>query len=197
MYEQSSSSRHGSSRPSIPISSTASAQNIPYRTSPRSISSRDYDVPPPLPPPRILPGMIAQHRPNIRGNTHGKGSLADSGVGSVSPASSLARGNWERPPHLVRRESDSRRGSFPAIWSPTGSDSYDMKPHGRPEHSYAYDFKDEGYSSLSGSSLIHSRLVIHSWFQIPLQCLSKAQILRRKRLGVCRKKLRSYRKQPR
>ena len=100
--------------------------------------------------------------------------MADSGVGLVSPASSLARGNWERPPHLERRESDSRRGSFPVIWSPTGSDSYDSKAQGRAEHSYGYDFKDEGYASLSGSSLIHSRLVTHCWSRsLSLQCPSE------------------------
>ena len=178
MYEQSSSSHHGSSRPSVPISSTSSAQNIPYRTSPRSISGRDHNVPPPLPPPRFLPGMIAHHRPSLRGNTRGKGSIADSGMGSVSPASSLAQGNWERSPHLERRDLDSRRGSFPAILSPDRSDSWDLKAQGRLDHSYEYDFKDEGYSSLSGSSLYHSRLVAHCWSQNLLRCLSEAQILR-------------------
>ena len=164
MYEQSSGSRHGS-HSNAPISSTSPAQKIPYRTSSRPIAGRDYDAPPPpLPPPRFLPGTIAQHHvPSIRENINTQGGAGSIGTGSVSPESSLARGNWDRPQHMERRMSQSiegRRESFPAIW--LGSENYDMRHGRRPELPYEFGFKDEGYSSLSGSSFIH-RLVIHRW----------------------------------
>ena len=166
MYEQTSNSRHGPSHSNAPNSSTPSAQKIPYRTSPRSIAGRGYDAPPPLPPPRNLPGIQAQHpTPSIRGDIHSGRGAGGIGTGSVSPESSLARGNWDRPKHIERQMShsiESRRESFPTIWSPSGSDNYDMKSQSRPEFSYGSGFKDEGYSSLSGSSLIH-RLVVYYW----------------------------------
>lgn len=94
--------------------------------------TRDDFVPPPLPPPRHLNEHDDGHDPGWRwGNTGSKGSFGSNGLSSVSPVSSL-RGNWAA--------------------SKAKSPSKDMLD---------FRFKDEGYHSLSGSSLAHQSVFSH------------------------------------
>ena len=123
--------------------------------------TRDDFVPPPLPPPRDLDEFDHGHDPGWRwGNTGSKGSFGSSGLSSVSEVSSL-RGNWDK--HMgISSDSDCieerRRGSSVS------------KPKSLSKDMLEFRFKDEGYHSLSGSSLAHQSVFLHfisssgSWY---------------------------------
>lgn len=144
---------HGAQRPSRRSSSHTSSKAGPKVAMPVSIpNTRDDFAPPPLPPPRHLDGLDDGHDPGWRwGNTGSKGGFGSSGLSSVSPVSSL-RGNWDKNMGIQvdsGRMEESRRGSSA---SKTKSPSKEM---------LEFRFQDEGYHSLSGSSLAHQSVFSH------------------------------------
>lgn len=110
-------------------------------------------VPPPLPPPRHIEELAAGSDPGWKwGNTPYHGGFGGNSSSSLSSSSSL-RGSWDQrmgDEHILGRPEHSRRGSSgTTIKSPPGVDR-------------KYDFSrniDEGYHSLSGSSISNYRLV--------------------------------------
>ena len=111
-------------------------------------NARIDDVPPPLPPPRYINDFAAGGDPGWQwGNTPSRsGGFGKSG-GSVSPGSSL-QGNWDQrmgnDGHSERPEY-ARQGSSNSIVR--------SRPDSDRRHDFSSRFIDEGYHSLSGSSL--------------------------------------------
>ena len=111
-------------------------------------NARIDDVPPPLPPPRYINDFAAGGDPGWQwGNTPSRsGGFGKSG-GSVSPGSSL-QGNWDQrmgnDGHSERPEYARQGSSNSIVRSRPGSDR---------RHDFSSRFIDEGYHSLSGSSL--------------------------------------------
>lgn len=153
---------------------------------PKPIPNTRVDfAPPPLPPPRNIEGIDEGHDPGWRwGNTGGKGGFGSNGLGSVSPGSSL-RGNWGKRLVDTGRLEERRRRS-PGLKYETEKDSHD------------FQFKDEGYHSLSGSSIAHQSVFSHLSSLLGLgvsisirrrsyrACIDKSPVLSKKRL--CRPK---------
>ena len=138
------SSYGSSSRPSVwspDASLSTSSSAIPMPNAPPA------PPPPALPPPRIVEDLALGHDPGYYfGNIHQKED-ANSGMSCVSPGSSL-RGNWsmrkEEDMDFEQDDDDRKRGSSAStIRSPSFSDL----------HARGGLHQDEGYHSLSGSSL--------------------------------------------
>ena len=109
-------------------------------------SAAEHYAPPPLPPPRYIDEDAAGGDQGGQWKNSLDSSSFESG-GSVSSRSSL-RGNWDRK-MVGARDADrhSRRSSLAS------------KLQSQPEVDTKYDFSrhvDEGYHSLSGSSLARS-----------------------------------------
>ncbi|MCJ1336799.1 hypothetical protein MMC09_002077 [Bachmanniomyces sp. S44760] len=113
-------------------------------------NSMHEDPPPALPPPRHLEDLAAGNDPGwLWGNKIKRsGEFGSKGSGTVSPNSSLRGGSWDTSietrssperPQVVRRDS-----STSTIKSTKDTEMYDAFRHG-----------DEGYHSLSGSSLAY------------------------------------------
>jgi len=120
--------------------STSSPANIP---GPMSIPNAREPVPPPLPPPRhIGPDIAWQWANSHEVNSWGR---------SVAPGSSLY-GSYasEQGARDAHRESPRRTSSTSTIKAV-------LRPDSRESH---YPKIDEGYASLSGTSVGSSRLVI-------------------------------------
>ena len=147
-----SNANYGSHRPSSRAPTSASR---PFSKSPgpMSIPSKRHDPPPPpLPPPRFIEDLAAGSDPGWKwGNIGNPGAFGNSESGSVSLSSSL-RGNWDTQ---LESEGDSerptyaRRGSsMSTVKSPADTDVYEGFRH-----------RDEGYYSLSGSSLMNQSVL--------------------------------------
>ncbi|MCJ1310247.1 hypothetical protein MMC25_003909 [Agyrium rufum] len=133
---------------------------------PISISRRiESSAPPPLPPPSgaALSDIVAQHHDPGWAWANAGYSWRNTASGSISPASSLARGSLERPmapstrapPRLDDRRRDSAAAS---IRSPPVKRQVSSGRSMSEAEIYGPGIKDEGYSSLSGSSLVHRLL---------------------------------------
>ncbi|KAI4138834.1 MAG: hypothetical protein L6R39_006583 [Caloplaca ligustica] len=121
-------------------------------TVPNARSDEQF-APPPLPPPRYLEDLAAGSDPGWNwGNTPNHGGFGGNFGSSRSSCSSM-RGSWDQRMEdegFPERPDYSRRGSSNAtVKSPAGFDR-------------TYDFSrnfDEGYHSLSGSSLSNHRAI--------------------------------------
>ncbi|KAL8701147.1 MAG: hypothetical protein Q9201_005063 [Fulgogasparrea decipioides] len=112
----------------------------------------EHSVPAPLPPPRYIEALAAGSDPGWKwGNTPNQNGFGGNPGTSISSTSSL-RGSWDQRMEdegLPDRYENSRRGSSGITTKPT------------PELERKYDFSrnvDEGYHSLSGSSISSHRL---------------------------------------
>ena len=129
------------------IHSSSTSKGFAHSASPKPIpNSRMQSPPPPLPPPRFIEDLAVGrdqgwHWGNKVVSGAGGGQI---GSGTVSPGSSI-RSAWNRRSEIDEGIEDSeeyRRGSAALRYkSPHEGDMYD------------YMHRDEGYSSLSGSSL--------------------------------------------
>lgn len=130
-----------------PFSSSSGPMTVP------NARSDEQFAPPPLPPPRYLEDLAAGSDPGWNwGNTPNHGGFGGNFGSSRSSCSSM-RGSWDQRMEdegFPERPDYSRRGSSNAtVKSPAGFDR-------------TYDFSrnfDEGYHSLSGSSLSNHRSV--------------------------------------
>lgn len=145
-------------------SATRSSMN-PFSKAQRPMAipnARAEPPPPPLPPPRFIDDGAAGGAPDTPWPDTSSIGSAKSG-GSVSPRSSL-RGSWGY--NMAQRGSagrpDYRRGSSNSTIK------------SQPEADRRYDFSrhvDEGYHSLSGSSLVNQQYVyMLSPAQFPQRC---------------------------
>ena len=109
---------------------------------------RDVPPPPPLAPPRIIDDLAAGSDPGWEWENHRSRSGGfGKGGGSVSPGSSL-RGYWDQ--RMIREGNtewpdNARRGS--------SNLAVRSRPDSDRRHDFSSRFIDEGYHSLSGSSL--------------------------------------------
>ena len=129
---------------------------------PMSIPNSMHEDPPPaLPPPRHLEDLAAGNDPGwLWGNKIKRsGEFGSKGSGTVSPNSSLRGGSWDTSietrssperPQVVRRDS-----STSTIKSTKDTEMYDAFRHG-----------DEGYHSLSGSSLAYQLVFLRLSSQV-------------------------------
>ena len=145
--------RHGPER-----SSSRSMTN-PFSKTPRPMAipnSRSDSPPPPLPPPRWIHEDAAGGAPEIQWRDTFNSRSAEGGR-SVSPGSSL-RGSWG--------QSMAHRGSAGRPDYRRGSSNSTIKS--QFEADKKYDFSrhvDEGYHSLSGSSLANQQSVCMHFFR--------------------------------
>ncbi len=111
-------------------------------------NARHDEAPPPLPPPRFMNDIAAGGDPGWQwGNTPSKsGGLGKSG-GSVSPGSSL-HGNWEQ-----KMGYDGHSGRPEYVRRGSSNSTIRSRPEPDRRHDFSSRFVDEGYHSLSGSSL--------------------------------------------
>jgi hypothetical protein len=145
--------RTSSSSSSYNSTSSPSTSSIPM-----SIPHSRDPVPPPLPPPRHLADIAdgGNNGPDIAwqwGNSH-QDSSSDWGrsIASVQPGSSLYGSFASRKGIMDDRPDNSRRGSSTStIKSTSGTESREN----------TYPRIDEGYASLSGTSIGSNRLVLH------------------------------------
>ena len=116
------------------------------------------EPPPPLVPPRFIRDLAAGSDPGWQwGNHRSRGGGIGKSGGSVSPGSSL-HGNWD---HRMVHERTSERPDY------VRHDSSNSTARSRPEsdrrHDFSSRFIDEGYHSLSGSSIgnqsVYARLL--------------------------------------
>ena len=134
-----SASRTSARSPDASMSTSTSAIPMP--------NARPPSPPPALPPPRYIENLAVGQDPGWHfGNRHHKED-SDSGMPCVSPCSSL-RGNWnmrkEENMDYEQDDDDRRRGSSTStLRSPSFSDF----------QASGVLHQDEGYHSLSGSSL--------------------------------------------
>jgi hypothetical protein len=131
----------GSHRPSF-TSSLSSPSTVSV---PMPIPNMRDPVPPPLPPPKHLADIAAggNNGPDIAWQWGNSRHDSDWGGSSVTPGSSLYGSYTSRKSLHDDRESARRSSSSSTIKSPSG--------HGSRENSYPRI--DEGYSSLSGTSI--------------------------------------------
>ena len=129
------------------LHSSGTSKTFAHSASPKPIpNSRMESPPPPLPPPRFIEDLAVGRDPGWHwGNTPVRSAReSEIGSGTVSLGSSL-RSAWDRRSEIDEGIEDSeeyRQGSSaPRYKSPHEGDMYD------------YMHRDEGYSSLSGSSL--------------------------------------------
>lgn len=111
-------------------------------------NARHDEAPPPLPPPRFIDDIAAGGDPGWQwGNTPSScGGFGKSG-GSVRSGSSL-HGTWDQRMENERhseRPGYARRGN--------SSSTVRSRPDSDRRHDFSSRFIDEGYHSLSGSSL--------------------------------------------
>ena len=140
-------------------SSSRSIAN-PFNRAQRSMdipnSPAEHYVPPPLPPPRYIEEVAAGGDQGIQWRNSFNSASIESG-GSVSSRSSL-RGNWDQK---MAGGVGTRRPDY-ARRTPLASSL-----HSQPEADTKYDYfghVDEGYHSLSGSSLINQSVPnLFSW----------------------------------
>ena len=154
--------------PHRPSSRTSGHSAMSFTRTPGAVSIPNlrHEPPPPLPPPRFIEDFNVGRDPGWNwGNRFNSGRTEKSGTGSVSPGSSLL-GNWEKRMEGKDCEEfpeDTRRvNSATTIKSSLDNEmKYDM-----------FRYKDEGYHSLSGSSLanhqsVYARLLrfssLHLW----------------------------------
>lgn len=110
-------------------------------------NTNQVDVPPPLPPPRFLDDIAAGGDPGWQwGNNSSSGGFGKSG-GSVSPGSSL-HGNWDQ---RMGNDGNSERPGYTRQGS--SHSTIRSRPDSDRRHGLSSRFIDEGYHSLSGSSL--------------------------------------------
>jgi len=130
---------------------------------PMSIPNSRDPVPPPLPPPRHLADIAdgGINGPDIAwqwGNSHGDSSDWGGPIASVQPGSSLYGSFASRKNIMDDRPDNSRRGSATStIKSMSGAESREN----------TYPRIDEGYSSLSGTSIGSNKLVLQLSQQEP------------------------------
>ena len=129
------------------LHSASTSKAFASSASPRPIPNSRMEIPPPpLPPPRYIEDLAVGRDPGWHwGNTAVSGTGGcEIASGTVSPGSSL-RSAWDRRSDIdegIEDPEDHRReSSAPRYKSPHEGDMYD------------YMHRDEGYSSLSGSSL--------------------------------------------
>ena len=141
-------------------------------------NARIDDVPPPLPPPRYINDFAAGGDPGWQwGNTPSRsGGFGKSG-GSVSPGSSL-HGNWDQRMGddgcSDRPEYARHRSSNMTVRSRPGSDR---------RHDFSSRFVDEGYHSLSGSSIANQSVYASSFGLSTYACDSSGRKSRRFLVG--------------
>jgi hypothetical protein len=152
VHDSNPSDRFRTSRSSSSYNSTSSPSTSSI---PMSIPHSRDPVPPPLPPPRHLADIVdGRHdRPDIAwqwGNSHEDNSDWGRSIASVPPGSSLY-GSASRKSFKDERSDDSRRGSSTStIKSLNGAESRES----------IYPRIDEGYASLSGTSIGSNRSVL-------------------------------------
>ena len=140
-------SNYGPHRPPS-RSPTHASKHFATSPGPMSIPNSRIEAPPPLPPPRFVTEIAAGSDLGWQwGNRGYNGSFRKSGFGSVNAGSSLHGNNkvkeeardYERPGALRR---DSSSLTIKSAMLPDTEMKYDM-----------FRNQDEGYHSLSGSSL--------------------------------------------
>ena len=136
-------SDRGSSRTPIPLHNPSGAMSIPH--------ARQDVAPPPLPPPQYIGELAHGHDAGWQwGNS---GTFGRKELAPIKPGSSLYGGYKKR--QIEEREEEmggsqwERRESTITVKSPSGRE---IKREWEKQN-------DEGYHSLSGSSLINLRLV--------------------------------------
>jgi hypothetical protein len=143
------------------LSSSFNSTSSPSTFSiPMSIPNSRDPVPPPLPPPRHLADILDNRNngPDIAwqwGNSHEDNSDWGRSIASVQPGSSLYGSFASRKSFADDRDErpdNSRRGSSTStIKSMSGTQSRES----------TYPRIDEGYASLSGTSIGSSKSVLH------------------------------------
>jgi hypothetical protein len=130
-------------------SSSYNSTSSPATSSiPMSIPNAREPPPPPLPPPRHLADIAdgGSNGPDIAwkwGNSHVDNSDWGQSIASVAPGSSLY-GSFARPRNMDNRPEFPRRGSSTSTIKSTS---------GAEIRENAYPRIDEGYASLSGTSI--------------------------------------------
>lgn len=135
--------------------SSASPTSIPM-----PIPNAREPVPPPLPPPRHLADIASGgvNGPDIAwrwGNSYDKDNLWGGSVSSVAPGSSLLGGSRNSGVIEERPEYTRRQSSTATIKSPKGRNDGNDNLQNR---------FDEGYHSLSGTSVSSTRYASHCPF---------------------------------
>jgi hypothetical protein len=142
-------------------SSYNSASSPSTASGPMSIPNSRDPVPPPLPPPRHLADIAdgGNNGPDIAwqwGNSHSGGGWGESisSMSSVAPGSSLYGGGFAGKKSIM----DDR----PEYTRRTSSTSTVKSINGLERQENAYPRIDEGYASLSGTSIGSNRSVLPS-----------------------------------
>jgi len=155
------------SMPSLPMLMRSSSYNSAATSAsiPMSIPNARDPVPPPLPPPRHIADIAdgGHNGPDIAwqwGNSHESSDWGRSAP-SVAPGSSLYGSFHSRRGAFDERPDSRRTSSTSTIKSLSGADSR--------EHNYPRI--DEGYASLSGTSIGSNKLVLY-FFLLPQASLS-------------------------
>ena len=164
IYVQHDSNPSNQFRNSSRSSSFNSASSPSTASGPMSIPNARDPVPPPLPPPRHLVDIAdgGNNGPDIAwqwGNSHSAGGWGESmsSISSVAPGSSLYGRNFA-----------SKKGSMddrPEYTRRTSSTSTVKSITGLERQENPYPRIDEGYASLSGTSIGSNRSVLPSQFQ--------------------------------
>ena len=130
-----------------------------------NLRAQEQQVPPPLPPPRHIEGLAAGSDPGWKwGNTPNPGGFGGYSGNAFSSSSSF-RGSCDS-------RMDDEEMEEPPGYSRRGSSEATIKPSSGVERKYDFSRNfDEGYHSLSGSSISNYRLVEHSGL-VPLPPLS-------------------------
>ncbi|MCJ1392232.1 hypothetical protein MMC18_005099 [Xylographa bjoerkii] len=131
-------------------SSPNASQPFPTPAAPVSIpNSWENPAPPPLPPPRFIEDIAMGRDPGWQwGNSGGRGEFANK-FGAVSPGSSISQGSWN-----LRKESEM--GSDDSGEARRDSSTSTIRSPSRT------DF-DEGYHSLSGTSIAYQSVYFFSY----------------------------------
>lgn len=155
MHDSNPTDRYRNSSRSSSYNSASSPSTVP---GPMSIPNARDPVPPPLPPPRHLADIAAggNNGPDLAwqwGNSP-EGSGWGGSLSSVAPGSSLYGGSFASRKSMMedRPEFTRRTSSTSTVKSITGLE--------RQENSYPRI--DEGYASLSGTSIGSNRLALLS-----------------------------------
>lgn len=160
-----------------PISRSPGPMAVP------SVRANEHFAPPPLPPPRYIEDLAAGSDPGWRwGNTPMHEGFGRN-FGDPRSSSSSLRGSWDQRMEdegFPERPDYSRRGSSNAT----------IKPSAGFDRTYEFSRNvDEGYHSLSGSSLSIHRSVNHRVLArgVSSSCtvhLSRASLLRREKAWI-------------
>lgn len=148
----------------------ASSRSSPYNSAsspgpssvPMSIPNAREPVPPPLPPPKNTAALTGQHDIAWQWGNSPEGEGWGRAASSIPPGSSLYGSFAARGNSMVDEHPDPRRGSsVSTIKSISGVDTRDNYPR-----------IDEGYASLSGTSIGLVRLLSSSLFLSLSLCVS-------------------------